>query len=202
MSFASSRNTFGYVDGDGRRLVSVTEALKLAGLVDLSMIPAETLERARQRGQDVHAFCEGIALGLLDDEAPDPRIDGYVVGFRRFLSETSFKAEAAEQRVVHAVYGFAGTIDLLGAIGSASWLLDLKATAALPPEAKPQTAAYRMAKALAEKTPRRRGVLHLRPDGTYRLDEHKDHRTDEGDFLAALRVAQWRLRHGLARLED
>lgn len=196
-----SRNSFAYVDGAGRRLVSVTEALKIAGLVDLSNIPSATLERARQRGVDTHSFVEGIALGLIDDETPDPRIEGYVTGFRRFVAESGFVTSAAEHRVIHATYGYAGTIDLLGEIGAAAWLLDLKATASIPPEAKPQTAAYRMALMLTS-APRRRGVLHLRPDGAYRLDEHKNHREDEQDFLAALRIAKWKLRHQLARLED
>ena len=201
-----SRNTFEYAGPDGERLISVTEVLKLAGLVDLSGIPEATLERARERGVDVHSWVEGMALGLIDDESPPENIAGYVAGYRRFLAETGFAATSAERTVIHPTYRYAGRIDLLGTIKGNAWLFDLKATAAIPAESKLQTAGYRMAYVndpnSGQPASPRRAVLHLRPDGTYVNDEHKDHRNDEHDFLAALRVASWKLRHGRAHLED
>jgi hypothetical protein len=195
---STGRNAWAYVDSAGRRIPSVTECLRLAGLVDLDGIPVATLETARQRGKDVHAWIESSVLGLLDDVTPDPRIAGYVEAWEKFRVATGFASTDTELRVVHATYGYAGTIDLLGTIGGDAWLLDVKATAQVPPEAALQTAGYRMA--LGE--PRRRGVIHVRRDGGWSLVEHRNHREDEADFLAALRIAVWRLRHhGGARLE-
>jgi hypothetical protein len=197
------RNTFGYVDASGARLVSVSEALKLAGLVDFSGVPRETLEYARQRGQDVHGWIEGIALGLIDDEEPDERIAPYVSAFKGFLAGTGFQVTDAELEVVSKVYRFAGRIDLVGTIGDALWVLDAKATAAVPPEAAIQTAGYGIALREMRNTRYQRGVLHLTGEGRYHLVEHKRGREDEADFLACVRIAYWRMHHGLAgNLED
>lgn len=197
-ALGTGRNTFAY-SLDGRRVPSVTEILRLAGLVDLSGIPEHRLEVARERGKDVHSYVEGLVRGDLDDElVPDPRIAPYIEAWRRFRDETGFGPEAAEVRVLNRRYGYAGTIDLLGGMSGSAWLLDLKATYAVPPEAALQTAGYRM----AEGTGRRRGVLHLRANGTYALVEYRDHVADEAAFVGALHVALWKLRAGLARLED
>jgi hypothetical protein len=200
---AERRNTFGYALA-GERIVSVTEVLKLAGLVDLSHIPVETLERARQRGHDVHAWVEGIALGLIDDETPDERIAPYIDGYGSFLAETEFTVVDVELEVVSRLYRFAGRLDLTGTIGGESWLLDVKATASIAPESALQTAGYAVAyrETKPEAPVHRRAVLQLGPGAgprLYRLAEQKSDREDTHDFLAAVRVAYWKLRHGTVR---
>ena len=202
-----SRNAWAYVDAAGRRLISVSEVLRMAGLVDFSSIPEATLETARQRGVDVHGFIEGLVTGMLDEDmAPDPRIAPYVGAWHKFRLATGFLPSSSEVRVLNQTYGYAGTLDLLGEMGGSGWLLDIKATAAVPSEAACQTIAYRMALSDQEPTEsggkRKRGVIHLRRDGTWALVEHKNDREDQHNFLSALRVAQWRLAHGLVSLED
>ena len=201
-----SRNAFAYANAAGARLPSVTEVMKLAGIgEEFSAVPAGTLERARERGSDAHAWVEGIVKGWIDDEDPPQHIAGLVAAFLRFRDETRFEARECEATLVNETHGYAGTLDLFGLMGGAAvpWVLDMKCTAQVPVSAAVQTAAYRMAvpNAWAARSARR-GVLHLRRDGTYQLVEHRDHRGDEHDFLAALRVANWRLRNGLAQLED
>lgn len=199
-----TRNAFAYASAAGVRLPSVTEVMKIAGIgEDFSSVSAGTLERARERGSDAHAWVEGIVKGWIDDEDPPEHIAGLVAGFHRFRGDTAFEAIECEATVVSETHGYAGTLDLFGKLGGALWVLDMKCTAQVPKSAAVQTAAYRMATppAWAARSARR-GVLHLRRDGTYQVVEHKDHRLDEHDFLAALRVANWRLRNGLAQLED
>jgi len=183
---------------DGRRVPSVTEVLRIAGLVDLSAIQRDVLETARQRGQSVHTWIDGMNRGLLDGTPQEEEIAGYVEGYRKFLVDARVTVEGSEVQVVSAVYGFAGRLDLLASLNGDPWLIDVKATAAVPKEACIQTAGYRIAH--GEK--RKRGVLHLHRDGGFALVAHRNDREDEHDFLACLRLVYLKLRLGLAALED
>lgn len=185
---------------NGVRVPSVTEVLDIAGLSDLSMVPEHHLEYARLRGSAVHEWLEGVDRGDLDGIEPDPTIAPYVAAYHQFKTDTGFESELIEEVVVDTAYCFAGTVDRTGTIPKLHddpIVLDFKARAAMTPEIGPQLAGY----GLALDKPRRRYGLQLRPDGLYRLHEYKD-RTDTHDFLAALRVTHFKLRHGLARVED
>lgn len=181
----------------GTRVPSVTEVLAISGLVDLSAIPFDTLERARQRGSDVHEWLEGIDLGLIDDEKPDDRIAGYVEAYRRFRVETGFVPDLIEHPVVNEAHRYAGTLDRTGTLNGKRTIVDFKATAAVEAHVGVQLAGY----ALALREPHERVALQLFPDSHYRM-HHFRSREDGHDFLAAVRVTHYRLRHGLAALED
>lgn len=182
----------------GIRVVSVTECLQIAGLTDFSGIDPEVLEKARQRGSEVHAWLEMSNGGLLDGVEPDEEIAGYIAAYERFIRESGWKLWNAEKVVVNVLYRYAGTYDQVGTMNGERWLIDIKATAAVAPESALQTAAYQAA---MEEPCKRRGVLQLRPDGSYRLVSQSS-RNDWHDFQAALRVACWKLAHGRASLED
>lgn len=207
-----ARNTFAYAGSAGERLISVSEVLALAGLsADFSYVRADVLEHARERGSDVHAWVEGIAKGFIGDEQPDAELAPYVSAFRAFVREAPGTFIGSEVRVVSKVYGFAGTLDLLYALPPSShlagaWLLDVKARESVGPEARLQTAGYGIGlrespEAKLEPRRWRRGVLQLSREERWRLIPHANDREDEHDFLAALRVAQFRLRNNLARIE-
>jgi hypothetical protein len=186
---------------DGRDLISVTTALREAGMVD----DTYWKESARLRGQYVHSAIALYALDELDAATLDPELVPYFTGFLQFLADTHVVVEHSEMRLCDPVRGYAGTLDLIvrwptdGRRHERRTLIDAK-TGSFPPMTGPQTAAYlRCARYLYPAgTYIARAGLHLPGDGTYRLVEFNDIVQDENDFMGALRVAQFRRRHGIA----
>lgn len=184
---------------DGRELISVTTALKEAGLID----ERHFTEEARLRGEYVHAAISMHVDGDLAPESIDPKIQPYFDGFLRFMAESRATVHHCEQRLCDEAMGYAGTLDLLVAFPSAGagreryGLIDIK-TGYVPPSVGPQTAAYlRCARAwLPVGTLIQRFALNLPGDGSYRLVPLTNAQ-DELDFLAALRVAHFRRQHGI-----
>lgn len=181
---------------DGRPVISVTQALQAAGMVDTR----HWTEEARLRGQYIHKAIALDAEGALDMSSVDRRLMPYFEAFRAFLAESRVVFEHVEQLVYDAALGYAGTLDAI-----VRWpngkrtLIDFK-SGAFPPMAGPQTAAYlRCARAwYPPGTSIARAGLQLRADGAYRLMPLNDIVQDEHDFISALRVAQFRERHGIA----
>lgn len=186
---------------DGRELISVTTALREAGLID----DAFWTEEARLRGEYLHAAIALHNEGDLEINSLDPKLVPYFRGYERFLDETRVEVEHTERRIYDEALSYAGTLDLIVAWPAANGrqarrgLLDVK-TGSVPPTVGPQTAAYlRCARAwYPVGTPIYRFALHLPGDGSYRLIPLTNPQ-DELDFLAALRVAQWRRLHGVNR---
>lgn len=167
----------------GRELISVTQALTEAGLIDSRWYS----EAGATRGTAVHAAVQAFNTSgdVPTDDACAPFFDAYLA----FQMQAGFDVEAAEEQVYDELRGYAGTLDLRGRFRSqadGSDLIDIK-TGAVPPSVGYQTAAY--ARLLNTARPRRRWALNLRADGTYRL-EPLTRRSDEQIFLAALTVAQ------------
>lgn len=169
-------------------------------------VSADVLAAAADRGRAVHLACE------LDDDdelgaMPDSIIP-YVDAWRRLKRETGAVIYAIEEPVADPVFGYAGRLDRVMAMPLLKrWkaadlaVVDLKATAAVPPSAGPQTAAYLAAWNVHARPDmpsmgkcNRRFVAHLRADGTYRLIEQTD-ATDRAVFLAGLTLYGWRQRH-------
>lgn len=162
-----------------RELPSVTTILRDAQLVDDTWFT----EEARLRGTAVHA-----AIERLHQQRPffDVNADyrGFVEAYLAFLASSQFTWAASEVRVYDEARGYAGTIDLLGALpGHPKVLIDIK-TGHVPPTVGPQTYAY----ARCLETFHERYALHLSFDGQFRLTPLRDWRNDEADFLAALRL--------------
>lgn len=181
---------------DGREMISVTTALKEAGMVD----GRHWSEEARLRGQYVHQCIALEAEGDLDESTVDPLVRPYFEAFRKFQRETSVVLEITERRIVDPLLGYAGTLDAIGVWPDGQRTLFDWKSGEFPPMAGPQTAGYlRCARHFYPAGERiGRAGLHLRGDGTYRLMPFVNIVQDEHDFIAALRVAQFRRRHDLA----
>ena len=164
-----------------RELLSVTQALQGAGLIDRQWFT----EDAAERGTRVHAAVQAFhATGAVPDDETAPFFDAYLA----FQMDAGLDIDASEERVCDPLMGYAGTLDLRGrfrAQVSGVDLIDIK-TGTVPPHVGYQTAAYAR---LVSGTPKRRWALHLRANGTYALVPQVK-RTDESVFLAALLVAQ------------
>ncbi len=171
---------------DGRELISVTQALTEASLIDDRWYT----EEASARGTAVHGAIQ--RLHDINDGNPSrdlaaddcPYFDAYVT----FLEASGFLVEGSEERVCDPLVGYAGTMDLRGRLPKFQTgvdVVDIK-TGSVPPWVGYQTAAYAR---LVPGDVKRRWALNLKGDGTYRLLPLIT-RTDEKVFLAALLVAQ------------
>ena len=125
---------------DGRVLPSVTQILR--GLDDFSNVPARVLEKARDRGQRVHAACNLDVLGTLDENTVDDEVAPYLAQFRKFLRESGFMPTLSECRVYDDKLWYAGTLDLFGDLpGCMDVQIDIK-SGLIPRSVGPQTSAY------------------------------------------------------------
>ena len=113
----------------GVRVPSVTEVLELCGMSTFDQVPENRLERARQRGKDVHSWCEAIDRGWIDEEEPDLRIASQVDAYRRFKQETGFKPVEIEVPRVCETWLYAGTVDRIGILNGSVGVVDLKPAA-------------------------------------------------------------------------
>ena len=172
---------------DGQILMSVTQIIKDAGLIEFSdKIRPEVLERASLRGREVHSACAFRASDDFDWGGVKPSVRGYVRAFDKFLAETNFKIESAELPRYHRIYKFAGTPDLTGFIGNRRIIIDLKTYE--PAEwTGLQLSGY---EELLE-NPAERWAVWLKEDGSYRLKEFKNP-SDRDVFLSCLSVANWK----------
>lgn len=192
------RDTSEYVIA-GRRVPSVTEILSLAGLTNWGMVPSSVLELAAQRGRETHLWLELVDRGYLSPEdEPPPQIQGYVSAYYRFRAETDFEPDpdGIEETVLNLSHFYAGTLDRRGRLNRDRVVIDFK-TGVPTPAAHLQTAGY----AACLEGRFKRFALHLRPEGTYRLEPHAS-RNDLPDFLAAVRVAHLRLSLNLGGIPE
>lgn len=190
-----------YRVGD-RVLPSVTQLLRPIGF-DYDTVPPNTLQHAAERGTAVHLATEFYDDGDLDEESIDLEILPYVEAWRLFRRESGFEVYRSEVRVYSERHQFAGTFDCLGVLNGKLAIVEKKTTAVLHPSTAIQVSAYM--RAFNEGKPREEQAkrcysVHLRRDGTYRLDDH-DPETHWGAFLAlrypehpqsAATIAAWR----------
>lgn len=180
----------------GRVLPSVTQVLDTIDSEWKEFVDPVALEEAKIRGRHVHRLVELDVRDELDEDSVAPAYQGHLRHWRAFMAETRFKPILAEQRVHHADLGYAGTLDLLGMIGSDFWLVDVK-TGTIPRTVGLQTAAYQVAGQSLHKVPfrARRAVLLLHEDKHRFVPIDSQLSVDIADFAAALRIHQWRNRN-------
>ena len=190
------RDTSKYVI-DGTRVPSVTEVLAIAGVIDFGGVPAHLLEAAAERGRAVHRVTALYDLGENPEkDASFPRVAGYLDAYKCFRRETRFSPTLCEHSVVSNEHRYAGTLDRLGKAKAACvWLVDLKTGTTLPAWVGLQLAGYELpARALVGTERIKRIALRLKADGRYTMTPYES-RQDFPDFLAAVRLAHWKLTH-------
>jgi hypothetical protein len=177
-----------------RRLASVTECLKIAGLIDASFYT----DFGRLRGHLVHQVIELHDQNDLNEDSVDPQLAPYLKAWQDFKGAANATWSHIEHRMADPALGVAGTMDRLGTVNGHLAIVDAKSG---HPAAwiGPQTAGYALlaqANGLipSARTVKRYGVF-LRSSGDYRLVEYVN-REDLGVFTAAATLAQWKLVHG------
>jgi hypothetical protein len=173
---------------DGRRLESVTEILSLSGIADYRWSNEESMTR----GSFVHRATEYIDKGSLDWTTLDDTLRPYCEAYQRFVEDKRPEIILSEKPMYHATYLYSGKPDRVFLLDGVTSLIDLK-TGAPNRATQIQMAAYREMIRVSEDIHCAKCFsLHLRDDGTYRLDEIKDLKRNFQIFLGAMTVERWK----------
>ena len=195
---------------DGKRVMSLTQILSAAGLVDYSAVNPQVLADKAKFGTKIHEYTLWNDKGDLDmdDLKPYPKYWNRVEGWRQFCEDFKFEPDllAAEAPCAVRVNGllFAMTIDRLGMMAERPAIVEIKTCADQEPSHQIQTAAQAIPFNEFFKDrggPVKRYAVYLldKPNGggrCYTAQEHTD-RLDEKIFLSALVLTQWRINHKL-----
>ena len=181
-----------YTD-DGVEIPSVTRII--APITGFGGAPVDRIEKAAERGTAVHLLTEIHDRGDLSPVHDDlvQQYEGYLSAWRDFLNDYRPKWTGIEERVYHAIYGYAGTADRFGVMDGLAGVLDIKTTSRIHNETGVQLAAYLHA---ANTTlPKRRQLTHrwvvqLREDGSYDFRQF-DAEDDWPCFLGLLQLWHW-----------
>jgi len=170
---------------DGRRLVSVTECLRL---VD-DRWKAEPYYLLR--GKYVHKATELYDRDELDESTVDPMIHPYLDGYVKFREETGFIPGVIEYPLHHSQYQYAGKIDRTGDLNETHILLDLKSGAKVRVD-ELQGAAYFELCRVNNIPVKKVFDLYLHDDGTYKLEPIENPKRLLPSFLNVLGAYRWR----------
>lgn len=184
----------------GKEVAGVTTVLSDVGIADFSGVLTHNLEKAANRGTDIHLACDRFdrdgTIVKEDDAYP------YVQQWVDFCDLFKPKWELIEEQVFCHKYLYAGTLDRLGRIGGRTVLVDIK-TGAKSKSHPIQTAAYVMAyrgdriKTDYQSLPEHlsfikveRWCVYLTPK-TFKVEEHSSIQ-DWDIFLSALNVYKYK----------
>lgn len=171
-----------YKTPDGIPLISVTQALVSAGIIDTRWFD----EQSAWAGTVVHRCCELDDLGILKESSVDPEAMGYLDSWREWKARTGFKPKEVEKPLYHSQYLYAGTLD----VWDDSTDVDRKTGACADWHAL-QLALYSNFHANARA--RRRIIVRLQPNGKPITQEYtKDYAKNLAVGLSAVNVARWK----------
>ena len=174
---------------DGGRLVSVTQALAVAGLVDSTWFTDE----ARDRGSAVHLATRYYDEGDLDLASVAPEIAGYLESYIKWKTAARVEMDWIE-RPMKAGALYAGMPDRIIVVRPRA-LYDLKSGPYQPHHAI-QTALY--VNMLDDPYSYRRFGLYLKSDGkiaTAREFPRNEYAADLSVGLSAVNIANWKRRN-------
>lgn len=180
-----------YRNQTGQRVLSVTQIIKAAGLINDQWFS----EASAWRGSVVHKCCELDCKGTLLEESVDPMARGYLEAWRAWKRNVGFTPTLIEKRMLHPL-GFAGTEDRAGFLPNGDEAdVDLKTGVAQKWHAI-QLAGY--SNFHPKPRSRRRFTVRLMPDGKYVTTEysHATWQTDWTTFQGCLAIANWRQING------
>lgn len=182
---------------------SLTQCLKLAGLVDFSMVNPDVLKAKSILGTNVHELTESWDLyGDVDPAWLNEDNTPYFSAWKRFRSESGFEPikEYVEWQTVAELFGlrYGVKIDRLGTMNGERCIIEIKNSDTIQDSWQYQLAGQEMA---ITKRPRcgeiKRMTCRLRRNGTYRLSPpYTNHQWDAQQFCAALTNTYGRLQQG------
>lgn len=184
---------------NGEQVVGVTRSLQIAGIIDYSGIPQAILDRAAERGRNVHTCFEYFDRGTLDPSTVDGEIGGHLKGYQSFLADTSFVPASIEVRRFHGMRKYAGTFDRTGFFDTQSdvfVILDFKSGEFQEGHFVQVTGGY--ANLFPQPRRFRVIVLQTKANGTYKIHESKQANFEYYTSLmfSAVACAQFSLKEG------
>lgn len=166
---------------DGRRLISVTEALSV--LDDRWKVDPFYLER----GRFIHKATELYDKNELDESTVDERIKPYLDAYKKFKRETSYEPIYIEHILYHPKYFYAGKLDRI----YEDFIIDLKSGTKMRVDELQAVAYWELCR--ANNIPvQKQFDLYLRSNGSYRLEPVERPRNLLPVFLAAFTCERWR----------
>lgn len=201
---------------DGNRVISLTQILDAAGLVNYDGIAPEVLANKAKFGTKVHTYCLWNDQGELDmnDLVPYPNYWNRVEGWRQFVEDFKFMPDLTWCEVPAAckVNGstYALTVDRYGVIGEgdniANAVIELKTCADREYHHQIQTAGQAILfrqHSESMQMPLKRYCVYLldkknQANRFYFCQPHDD-RLDEKIFLSALMLTQTRINNKLLK---
>lgn len=185
---------------DGCVVPSVTQVNRLAGLSDFDGVNPDLLERNQEFGTHVHKAVELCCKGTLDEEKLDEALRPYLQGWKNFVEDFGYICHAWEHQGYSEVYRFAFTIDQLGEITKGKYvgksIGDIKTGKPKPADAV-QLGGYKIGTGREYKNV---FILYLDPDFKprgYKVVFAANNKREQGIFLSALSVVNFRKEHGL-----
>lgn len=159
-------------------------------LDELWRVPPDVLAAKADLGRRVHLASELDDAGDLDESSVEDDVAPYLMAWRQFKLDKRVHIVCAEEFVFHEVYRYGGQLDRVLEFDGMRFLVDIKTSAMIWPSARPQTAAYMMAKNDPKIT--RRAVIQLKRDGRYKFEEFTSHSEDWACFLSCLTIQNWK----------
>lgn len=170
---------------DGRRLIGVTEALKI--LDDRWKIDPWYLERGRL----IHLATEYYDRDELDESTIDERIRPYLDAYVKFRKNTDFEPIYIEQLLYHPQYFYAGKPDRIGPLYKHHVLIDLKSGAKSKIDELQDVAYWELCR-VNDIPVNKLFDLYLKENGTYKLEPVERPRNLLPVFLACVTAVRWK----------
>jgi hypothetical protein len=200
VEFRETDHTYWLVEEQGkRRLISITQVLQVAGLVDTTFFN----ERAATKGTYVHDATALHDQGRLNDATVSDELRPYLDGYKLFLEECTPEWSRIEAMFADDVSDVAGTVDRVGTITvkgvPQKVVVDLKTgRGGSAPWHPIQLAGYQhlLTQYLSRRGQTREAAqikrygLYLRGDGRYTLTPYTN-TFDAAVFTSALTIAHW-----------
>jgi hypothetical protein len=174
----------------------VSQIMQLAGIVQPYPEAAKNfVEHARELGEVVHGWCdyldENTETTVIVDDLDGTEVLPYVLAYQKFREEHRPHWTEIENSLSDEELGFAGTPDRIGYIVNEleESIIDIKTPRKAEAHWGIQLSAYQI---LTGRSECALYALLLASDATYRLIPYK---AEPEVFLAALKVAQWKVLH-------
>ncbi len=174
----------------GIQIPSVSEIMEPLSQSEYGAIDRKVLQRAADKGTDVHNAIENWLKFGIEDISPEN--EGYFDAFMDWWEQRNPELIGSEVRVYHKLLRYAGTVDLIALIDGEVNLIDFKTTHKLiEKNCGVQLEAYTQALASHGITIERKRILHLRKDGKW----------DDPQFPAH-DAQRWRVFNSLKAVHD
>ena len=176
---------------DGHRRPSVTEVIKATGYIEHGYFN----EEARWRGSVVHRMTQLWDLGKLDESTVDPRVEGYLVAWKKYRARRRKFYSRIEEPIANQF--MAGTPDRVGIGEDGLPCVDDIKTGAPQKWHALQLAGYAwLAHPAVDYC--KRFAVYLQEDGEYCEEEFPATvlECDKRAFMACIETWNWRKAHG------